>query len=74
MEIAAGTCEGVITVRGFETAGLDGAAVLRFAAPVKGACLTDLSESGYQKPLDVSGCEVTVPVAHNAIWMIKVAF
>ena len=66
-------CEGVITVRGFETAGLDGTAVLRFAAPVKGACLTDLSESGYQKPLDVSGCEVTVPMGHNAIWMVKVA-
>ena len=65
--------DGGILVRGYETAGRDGEAVLRLAAPVKAAVLCDLSESGYEEPAQVSGSEIAFPVRANGIWMVRLA-
>ena len=61
-----------LAIRGYETSGADGAAVIRLCAPVKEAWLTDLSESGMKAPASVDGAAVTIPVKASAIFEVRI--
>ena len=65
--------EGGLLIRGYETAGRDGEAALRFASPVRSAALTDLTQSGQETPARVDGSLVTIPLCRHAIWQVRVA-
>ena len=62
-----------LLIRGYETAGKDGEARIRINAPVKGACLVDLSERGPIGEARVEGDELVFPVKGGGIWAVKAA-
>ena len=65
--------DGALFIRGYETSGNAGTAVLRLNVAAEAAYLTDLSESGCEKALTLRDGLVTFPVRGNGIWMVKVA-
>ena len=66
--------EGVITVRGYETAGKAGEARVRVSAPPREARVTDLAESGVSGEARVEGNEVIIPMRGFGIWNVEIGF
>ena len=64
--------EGALLVRGYETQGKDGEALLKVNAPVRSACLTDLREEGEETPLPAEEGVVRVPVRACGLWSVKI--
>ena len=64
--------EDAITIRGYETGGVDGEAVFRFCGPIRDAWLTDLSESGKKEPVSVKEDTVAVPVKKYGIFELRI--
>ena len=80
MELISGTVavtsvqteEDALLVRGYETSGNAGTAVLRLSFAAESACLMDLSESGKAVPVSLLDGLVTFPVRGSGIWMLKI--
>ena len=66
------TEEGALLVRGYETSGNAGTAVLRLNFAAESACLMDLSESGKEVSVSLRDSIVTFPVRGSGIWMLKI--
>lgn len=63
---------GALLVRGYEASGEDGQACLRVNAPVKAACLTDLSECRADEPVSVKDNTIAFPVKAHGLFEVKI--
>ena len=63
---------GKLVIRGYETAGKDGEAVIRMNRPVRAAFMTTLADDKKRAPLKTDGAGIIIPLKKNAIFQIVI--